>query len=607
MVFIKFNKYLLIIALILINVTIFFILVIPPVIEYELSIYNIYPSYFWYLIIINNTFGIYILFKQAFSHKRNNDWLIGLFIIIFSNSLFLSLPYVHGYALFPGGDSQTHIGYIKDIFSTGHIYYIDIYPLIHLLGVDILLFTGLSYESIITIIFILWGNLFLLSIYILSKKISNSFGQSLLITAFASPLIFSQFQMVVHPSMFSIFMVILILFFYFIIQKKSTKKISSYLLVILISLSITITHPVTCLFTIILIITYNISVYIYPIIINHKINIKKMHIKLEDFSIPFILLIAFFIWYINFTAINYSINNFYKFLVYGNEKSLFFSQIESLELSQITLTQALNLFINRYGSIFIYIILSIIAILIVIKNISFDKNYYIGFIYSILFIISLTVSLFTLLGYTGEYEPVRISRFFLMISPITIGFNFYAFIIDKNQKFNKPKITKSLLKIITFVLLIITNFLCVFSVYGSPQTVQRNGQITKTEILGTKWFSVHQYPSIITREIGIDLSRFEDYNFGVNLTLLVKSSIDSNMVPSHFGYDKNQSISATFNYQQQYILTCESDRINIMIYPENVREIVHNYSINDFIKLSNDKDVNRLYSNKGFEAWLVNS
>jgi len=604
------DKLLATIAFLFIAIALFVVARTLPAAGYEISIYDAYPQYFWFLIIASSTCGIVILIHQAFAKQKSNWWLAGLCIVIFSNSILLGLPFFHGYAFYPKGDALTHVGMMKDIIATGHIGIGNFYPVVHILGVSLLDVTGLSLGAVVNLLFVFWSIVYLLNMYLLVTVVTDHRGQALLITAFACPLIFSCLHTLIHPSMLSLFMVPLLLYCYHRRQKISSGKIATTLLLILLMLSITFTHPVTSLFVIALVLAFNLSRFLYQQIANRKgLALQNSAVTAGNYSVSLIMLAVFFIWYFPYTTVQRSIKHAWDFLVYGDNMSLFTSQISTLATAEITTSQTIELFIYRYGAIFIYGIISAIATVMVLSTSLRKKTQTdpMSFTYAILFIVAFAASVFSLFGFTGEYDPVRISRLFLIIAPVVSGLAIYEFI---NRRYKHPfnsdrlKLWKALIGITT-ILILTAGVLSILNAYGSPRTVGGNWQVSRMEIAGTEWFGNHQDGDIIATEAGVGLRRFEDFNFGVESRPFPRAKLDPESIPSHFGYDKNSSIAETFNFRDRYLLTCEAVRINIMLIPENIRDKAHQYTEEDFTRLSADSTAVQIYTNSEFEVWRV--
>jgi hypothetical protein len=295
--------------------------------------------------------------------------------------------------------------------------------------------------------------------------------------------------------------------------------------------------------------------------------------------------------------------------------SLFKSQAETLAMSGITASQTIELFFFKYGAIFIYGCISVIAMSLILRT-SLSKKTQLSltsFIYTIQFIVALVASIFSLFGFSGEYNPIRISRFFLMMAPIQCGLVIYDSISNSQQQqrinlnwINLKKRENAIIRIIT-ILILVVSILSIFNVYGSPRTVEPNWQVSKMDINGAKWFSMFQDRDIITATImGEVLTRFEDFNFGIETCPSTKKArLDSEPVPSHFGYDGNSSIAETFNFEDRYLLISEAGRMGMMVIPENVRHKAHRYTEEDIAKLRIDPTATQIYANGEFEAWQV--
>ena len=603
-----------IIAFIFIILALTIIAKTPPASGYELSIYDAYPWYFWVFICINITCGILILMHQAFAEQKSNWWLIGLCIVIFSNALFLGLPSFRGYAIYPMGDALSHLGWMKDIVTMGHIGKSNFYPIIHLLGVSLLEITGLSRGAVTNLLFVFWSIMYLLNIYLLSTVVANRRGQVLLITVFACPLVFSHFHTLIHPSILSLFMIPLMLYFYHRREKLTSGQIENTIILILLAFAITYTHPVTCLFAIALFLVFILSRILYRQIAKRKQFALSRTMSIGgNYNIPLIMFIVFFMWYFSYAAIQGTFRRVHEFLVYGSEVSLFVDQTSQLAMAELSTSQTIELFIYRYGAISLYLLISVIAVIIVLKW-SLSKKAELepmDFTYGTQFIVALLVSAFSLFALTGEFDPVRISRFFLVMTPIISGLVIYRFIdnIDKtSQKVintNRLKHRREVAISLTTVLILAVVILSIFNVYGSPRVVRGNWQVSEMVIAGTEWFSNCHDIDVVTATAGVGVTRFEDLTFGRAYPYTDRVKLDREAIPSHFGYDGNISVAETFDFENRYLLTCEAGRVAIKAIPESARPKAHQYTEEDFAKLTADPAVAQIYANGEFEVWRV--
>ena len=500
---------------------------------------------------------------------------------------------------------------MKDIIATGHISADNGYPVVHVLGVNLLYLTGLNIEEVVNLLFISFSIIFVLNISLLAKALAKHNGQFLLMTAFAFPLIFSAFQAVIHPAMFSIFMVPALLYCYHKSEQVASNRVSYTILLLLYMLAITYSHPITCLFVIVALFTIAISRFIYRRFVSNRIAVSKHETDFTSrYGIPLLMFCVFFVWYIEFAGIQGDIKRVYNFIMFGSSTPSFDTQMGILSMAHLSVLQIFELFFYRYGPIFIYGILGTVSAFILFKlclakNKRPDSN---GFVYASLFVIAVAMTAFSLFGFTGETEPERISRFFLFVSPITIGLAIHkaTFKNVQTHMVNKYHLRENLLFSLTSAILIFVATFCVLNVYGSQRTAMANGQITKMEIDGTTWFSTHQDGVTITASTGLTLVRFEDFNFGVESDPLARAILGPILIPTNFGYPANPTMADTYKQQNRYLLTDEASRLAINIFPENSRDNIHHYSDSSFTTLNDDPTVIKIYSNPEFEVWRVN-
>jgi hypothetical protein len=318
------------------------------------------------------------------------------------------------------------------------------------------------------------------------------------------------------------------------------------------------------------------------------------------YNLLLILVTSFFIWYFSFSAIQRSFKRVLDWLLYQMGTPLVEAQLEILAKAELTTPQIIELLINRHGAQFLLLLISVILTThIFYKTIVKKYKVQMLFVYAIQFLVALTISAFELFGYSPEYELnlTRMLRFSLLIGTIFSGVVIYNLI-------NKNKTLHATIALIVTVTVIVT--LSMGSVYWSPRVINFNHQVTHMEIVGTAWFEKSKSLDVpVIANSAKALRRFENYILGVDYPSSVKARIDHSRLPSHFGYNINNSIAETLNFQDRYIIIFELDKVAPLFYPENVRSKIHQFSKEDFVKLSYDSATSRLYTNGEFEIWRV--
>ena len=102
-------KILLVINYVTLLSALLIVLLTPPVSGYESSIYDVYPSYFWYLIIASIFLGQFCAVLSVLDDSTSKYWPLGFLAAVIANCLLLSLPVIRGlFHLWKWGHTHTH-------------------------------------------------------------------------------------------------------------------------------------------------------------------------------------------------------------------------------------------------------------------------------------------------------------------------------------------------------------------------------------------------------------------------------------------------------------------------------------------------------------------
>lgn len=624
----RFVKILSCIAFTLITIVLVIIAKNPPAISYELSIYNSYPPYFWFFLVTSIACGIGIMLHQAFnqeafitfgdtvSYKKPQWWIVGLIIIILTNSIFLLLPKFRGYALYGRGtDTLTHLGLIRDILNVGHSGGTNIYPFEHIFGANLILISHISIEKVSVILFVLLSGMYILNVYLLAKSCSKHLGQVLMIVVFASPLIYSFFHITVSPNMFALIMIPCLLSFVNNKYLFLSKHLEYTILLLLLIFTIVFSHPITTLFSIIIFFTYGLTYALYFYFIRNKQS-GFGHCRIIGKNYHRLILITFttfFVWYFSYSIVTKNFGTVYHKLSGSLDSiSVFQAQLSPLNDVRYTLFQILELFINKYGAFSLFLLISSIACTSVIRR-SLSKKHMEPFIlvYAIQFIVFLFIGVIMLFGDFIEHNPIRIFRLALLMGTILNGLVVYDFISRYTEKnYNegiKPR--KRLLIIVTGIVIMAIVVLSLGNVYDSPRINAPNSQITKMDLVGMEWFdrskSLANVDTVVSPQSEWSFRRFGDYIFGIDSSSIPRGRLAPERLPSNFGYGENSSVSDSLSYNSAYVLIFQIDKVMMMSYPENVRRNIPQWNKDDFIKLSMDTTISKIYDNSELDVWKI--
>jgi hypothetical protein len=603
----KVKKILAIIAFSLLIIALIIVLKTPPASIYEISIYNAYPWYLWFLILSTIIIGELIVFIEILSdssEKKYKTWNPGLIAIFIPIIIILILPIIRGYPTYGFGDHLTHIGEIKDILKFGSIGKNNFYPNLHIYTANSILVTG-SFINIINLISRYFFFFIPISIYLFYKIVFNNKDEMKFALIFASSfLFFGSLCRYLAPYDQSFLITPIILYLYF--KRGNQKNTTSFsILFMIFVISYTFYHPLNLLMLILVFLFLTIIFYLY-----RKINFLKVsevpEKKLKEKSLNIVLfsIFLFLIWYFSFSFIVGSFLRVFSSIFYGAGESLFEIQTSAVVSYSPKLIDTFRILMLNYGSLLIIGLLSVLSLFyIFIKWQRNKKNFDLRFC----FLLSVITFLFFGLLLTGAIFSdllVDWNRFMIwetIFSIILVTIAFYSFFINsKNRKIVKKPFKKIIATITVCIALISLTFLSIFTFYPSPLISDANLQVTNMDWNGAEWIMQHSNEKIKIDQLGISLWRF--YN-AINGIKNYPIDYIFEPPPDHFNYQNNNTLGEYYN-NNRYIIISHLAKIR---YPEsypNYKELWR-FTPDDFNLLQSDYNVNRFFDNKGFEAYFI--
>jgi hypothetical protein len=607
----KTTKILTIIAFLCIALVLYIIAITPPANGYELSIYDAYPAYFWAFLIGSIACGITILVLHAFAEEHSHWWLTGLVAVIFYSFILISLRTFRGYPFANPADLNDHLSWMNEIANTGHIGETNYYPVLHLIAENLRQISGLSEELIADLLTTLFVILFILGIYILVSTATHSRMRALLATAFASMPLLGYSMLYCHPSGDSVLMIPLLLYFYHH-RKKSSAQVEDSIALLILAFFITFFHPVTSLFLIAIFLAFGLASALYHIVQIYKGSntIEIAELRENYLGTTLIICIAFFMWYFSYSAIQGCVRRTFNWLLYEIGTSTFQAHTEVLAEAGLTFYQTVELFVNRYGAISLYLLISTILVIFIFKQSiskSMPKPDAINFTYGVQFLVAILVSGLLLFGQHLETNIVRVLRLPVIIATILNGICIFTLISNSRRGMRKPLLVRK--EVIGFIItiLVVSSVMITLNFYNSPRICMQNYQVTVMELTGTEWLLDYQPKDIVTVRTYVPVDSYQK-RF-IPRSEMAEKGIRVNRhedIPPHFGYDQYDTIAEAFIFKDRFAVTGKLEWIYPLIYPKNVRpNVIYTYTEDDFTKLNTDSTAAKLYANGEFWVWRV--
>lgn len=556
----------------------------PPAQGYEISLYNVYPTYFWVSFSVQISALFWILLFASERRLKGDIMAMIVLEVLLSLVILLSLPLFRGYPFYGEGDIYTHIAASKEIIYHGKIPNLLVYPAIHVFIAIISELTLLSPEKIsLTIIRQLLVVWYIVMMGMLSRVFYHN-RDSLSIAyglAFAVIPVFGYMTTIdyIFPSLDG-FLFIFPFVHYLLFGIKPSIKRDVILVIVLL---------VTPFFHIE--IAFFLGIAFLIALITSRISKEDQTQKIAIASL--VLGIAAIFWFSQTPLWGYSINYALSAIegLIGATPPLK-GLISGVGIKR-SLGDVVAVAIRTYGVAALYLFLATIyAIKLLLKEraMSFSPIYLVSS-----FITFILVNVFFLyFGTSIGYHVYRQIKYSIFIATLIVIGNFSLKCF--HQKHMNTR-TKAL--VILMIFSIAT--LAVYGVYPNPDLniANINYQVTYSDIAGMKFFFYFRDDNFEIMEpmYRAYQTRFADYILGYDAP---KRNIrwgytENVLLPSHFGYNATKSLGSLYTRPYYILIYPPSREYYQVVFPKYQR--LWRYAPADFVALYSDRTIDIVYSN----------
>jgi len=559
---------------------------IPPANGYEISIYDVYPWFFWVIISILLASPLIAIVLGNMSGQIQFTYLINVYALL-SIFVLLTLPAFRGYPFYGAGDTYSHIGWINEISFTGHVGSLNPYPGMHILINILAIVSSCIPETISLYITQILLTLYIVFISLLARSLRCSRIEYISITSFAILPALGYWLKVedIIPSTDAFFLIPLVLFC--IIKGRLVYYNYSYSIIsVLLLILFPFFHVEPTLFLFIALIVLSLV---------FKIN----GIRSRAYTPAIILLVGCFTWFSSTLAFSGSIQTVYNALILGLTPAT--PPLQSVMSGfRIGIVDAINGIIRMYGPALVYLAiggyLSLHKLIkfILKNNVSFSEI----FLSALLFVYAFLNLIFLSKGTAIGFHIFRQAKYSIMISTFIIGLFFSKQSIPK-----KPTIVRNFF-LILFIIAI--SILMVYSIYPSPSLYTINCQPTYSDIAGMNFFFSYRNDTSLILE---PISRAYQTRWAGKINISDRSAIrwgynDDVKPPNHFGYDRAH-LGDFYNDDQYLLIYPPCETYYPTLYPDYPE--LWDFSPDDFKLLNKDPTVDVIYSNYDLKIMLVHS
>ncbi len=551
------------------------VLLTPPAIGYESSLFHAYHPLTWAAFAIA---FVSLLTAILAPHYRIRA-IIGIGILY---TVFLTLPAIRNYVLFatPQADILFHMGIISDIISEGRIPYL-FYPAPHTLFSTVLLITGLSdimLQSISAITF----TLILVSGIVLTTRrfLSSAVGPFILVAAL--PFVYGIHHISFHPWFFGLTLIPLLLFLNLIRDQARQWEMST--MVLTIGAALILYHILTAIVAVFIVVGLLVLRWL-----------SQRHTSFPDLVAPTALATALILWVVYLDRFEILVRRFFIAQLAPGGGVGYVTQAGSTDR---TLWQLLELVFLQWGTVILYSGLGSLIVFGLLlgwrkSNLyPFEHTVVTGFGIGVVFGSALA------LAQVFARNPLRILQFALLFSIFLLGIALWRVGRSETLAARVPKSGQTALTAGIFVCILITGLL------GGATLYPDHRHLTETTVEGTAWhldYHDRSQPTIsqhMAHNMELYLSGYTDGRTTERVFYRHDSEVQ---LPNRLGYANSTAVGEWAT--DRYLLTKREDRVWAASIPENRKDDVDHYRLEDEARLADDSSVNRLYTNGEFQTW----
>lgn len=558
-----------------------------PLSGYETSVYDNLTPLFWFGFIYSFIIGTVIIFHYLNSHRSRFLLFVGIALVVGYFATLLSLSFIRNYYLWcMQGDPATHIYYTLYIIENGSYSLKDIYPILHIFGAEAQIITGYPIEWISKFLPLFFGLLFIPFTYVLSRQFLKT-DAALIALVIASTAIGGWYLNLTPNASANLLIPI---FLYIYLKCVFEKDRRWYPLLLILIFMYPLFHILPSVALILVMITVPLTYRIFSrFIYISNINFKHQWI--------FILLLGAWTLLWAFLSLEREINETIESLLNGTSYlKIYTSKSDSSSAMGL---EGIYYILKVWGVWSVYIVIAFftfVAFIFLTKGNGKKGDSRIFLLIGPL--LGFTMIIGVLYFAYLPFSPFRLLFYVSLISIIVFSYLFYKMIN------NKKKWKKMMSNAISMIMIFVLAITIMITTYTSPITFSDNYQSTQSEVNGMGWFYDDVNPTRNITGISVVPGRYALLHYDpdepiVGYPYFIRGNYT--MLP-HFGYERSDRMVMR-NQNDSYMILMERDRaINDDFIPGFTNT---QFTSRDFLRLSSDPTVNRLYSANGFEVCLV--
>lgn len=539
-----------------------------------------------------------LMLSLSQSGNSTRDWRAALVLLFSGYAVLWEAPHILKLQFWapPLGDLLQHYGITKYIIETGSVFPDTFYPLLHILLAMLSQITGVAPSSIGSGFTLTTTLMFALTIAALGGRLTSSFETDTrkFLLAVASTLVFGKLHHHIFPWFTSFQLIPLAVFLLDLSWGRVRNQRSIQVCLLLITISITLYHPMTAIVLLGVFLLYFLTRGVYEA--HTKSDYARVYSQIVKTPLVLVIPLIHFIWYLNNDTMTRFLSVMFTALLSGLQSSQGSSRATRAADSGYTIAQLIwRYIILQYGPLLVFVGIGGVVTFVIFYRIYKNQSSYDEAILASMFYGGLLFAFLMLVGNFIANGPVRINQLTLMTSIILFGFGYG--VVRQSTSVTTRRVAT--LVLVGLVLLVGTY---------TPLTIyNENRHVTEKEFHGSEWTLEYR---TIDREVRSNAMTHKMTVYLSGAQTDVKSTNwafkGTDTLPSHYGYKQNASMGEALS-GDPYVVTKTRDFEWWKLEPDNRKPHISYQTRGDRFRLSNDHAANSIYSNGGFTVWRVNT
>ncbi|MWG36320.1 DUF6541 family protein [Halomarina oriensis] len=568
----------------------------PPATDYE-TIYRAYPTAFWALVVTG--LGAATVVFALSSVTSDGYWKVALLLVCLLYSVFLLLPLFRGWALYGrfSADVLAHIGFTSVVVESGHLSTIDYYPASHLLMAELELL-GVPTRVVPTFLSALFTPLYIVGIYLFSRRLFDDHGVAVATLACAVPLFYTEFHHSFLPAIYSFLLVPV--FFWTFLGYVETRRASLLAFTLALSAFVVLFHPVTALYVVVALFVAVFARWLYSVVRGGPVAVGPHLLVLVFIGVVWVA------WFGQFTFITESLVEVLAFADSGGSTVADEYGADRVEQTR-SLGQLVDGFVNLYGPIFLVCALAGFGGLVVALRFWRDEATSAEVWIAVQFLVGVVISVVSLFTYVVAFDPIRNSRYMILMATLLAGLFLYWLLVGETS--GGPTLDSDRWGRARRVALVVSLVLLVAAVpVAAANSYDTRYHMTYSERDGASWLYQHETRDRLTVSHHVNDNKMLMYTqrtVDYSPSTVVGIGEAGSPVPKFFGYPSNDTLGETVGDESVYLVTKEYDTEYQLVQREFLRDELVVYDRATLDRLHGDFTADKLYTNDGYTVWLV--